>query len=463
MKASRISTLVILLVAMTTWQGLALADYALNFHVPDQGAVTDVFIQQAFHTSITNTGSSDDTITITMVKNVPADWIYGVSMCVDGECFSPTYLEHTMPLSAGELTNLDVDMTPFSIGEGSVTITVASHGDPGLSFSKVFTILTPGFDVLLVAGDEQMGSDVWYHDAISAAGKTVCTWQRQEMGSLSNEEISLFDNVVWESGTVDGGLTNDDLGTLTYYILHGGNLFLSGQNLAYDYCNTASPHYTPSTKSWFNTILKTDYASAEGPGDSASGVEGDMVTGDLSFNLYGGDGANNNTTMDALTTLSGGVATLQYGSGNTAANRCSYGSGKAFFCAFAFEGIDTEANRSDLMNQALLWFAGQITPVNDIVAPLLAKAPFATPNPFNPQTSIRFDVGGTETVPAEVTIFNLKGQIVRHLLKGTISPGPQNLVWNGRGNDGRNLATGIYMARVMIADQSKTVKMTLVK
>ncbi len=72
-------------------------------------------------------------------------------------------------------------------------------------------------------------------------------------------------------------------------------------------------------------------------------------------------------------------------------------------------------------------------------------------------------VGGTLSVQAEVIIYNVKGQAVRNLLQGTVSPGPQNLVWDGRSNDGRTLATGIYMARVRLADESKTVKMTLVK
>jgi len=109
------------------------------------------------------------------------------------------------------------------------------------------------------------------------------------------------------------------------------------------------------------------------------------------------------------------------------------------------------------------WFDGLITTVGEVVAPLMASIPYASPNPFNPQTNIRFEVGGTNSVPAEVTIYNLKGQAVRNLFQGSVSPGPQNMVWNGRGNDGRNLATGIYMARVRLGEESRTVKMTLVK
>lgn len=444
-----------------TFTVTAFVNLDFDFHAPDQGAVAAIGILQAFHTTLTNNSDADDIYTVSMVKNAPESWT--ATMCEGSTCYPPFITEIDVNLSAGNQTNLDIDLTPGEIGDGSVTITMASGNNPSQTDTKTFSVVTTGLDVLLVAGDNGMGNDLWYLDAITAAGKTVGTWKRQEMGIISNEEISEFGTVVWESGTVSGGLVNDDMAALTYLVLHGGNLFLSGQNLAYNYCDPSSPHYTTSTKSWFNNVLKTDYAGLEGQGDFAAGFEGDDVTGELFFNLYGGDGADNNTTMDALATLSDAIATIEYGTGNTGANRSSYGSGKTFFCAFAFEGIDTAVNRNAFMNQAMLWFDGLITPAGDVVAPLMATVPYATPNPFNPQTNIRFEVGGSQSVSAEVIIYNVKGQAVRNLMQGIVTPGPQNLVWDGRSNDGRALATGIYMARVRLADQSKTVKMTLVK
>jgi FlgD Ig-like domain len=463
MRNPRILTLVATLVALVAMQGLALADYAFDFDAPDQGAISDVGIFGSFHTSITNTGSSDDVITITMVKYVPTAWNFGVSMCVDGLCYSPLYLEHTMDLASGELTYLDVDITPLDVGSGMVGITVTSQGNPGLSVTKEFTVVTTGLDVLLVAGDNDQGGDSWYHNALTNAGKTVGTWKRQEMGSMTNMEISGFPTVVWATGTVDGGLDSDDFAALAYYVQHGGNLFLSGQKLAYESCDPGSPYYSPSAKDWFNTILKTDYAGPENTAVTAAGPSGDLVTGGINFNLNGGSGANNNLNMNALTTLTGGTTSLRYNTANTAAVRTSYGTGKIFFCGFAYEGISFSGSRNGLMNQILAWFAGELSPVGDMVSPLLASVPYATPNPFNPQTSIRFEVGGSRDVSAEVVIYNLKGQSVRNLFQGAVSPGPQNMIWNGRGDDGQNLATGIYLARVQLEDQSETVKMTLVK
>jgi len=447
------------LLAVDTVFNVSTLDF--DFHAPDQGAVSEIAFLQAFHATLTNNSDADDIYTVTMTEVVPGDWSTG--LCEGSTCYPPFLYEITVNLAAGAQTNLDIDLTPGSIGEGNVTITVTSGNNPAQFDTKTFGVITPGLDVLLVADDNNLGNHLPYLASITNAGKTVGTWNRHFMGSFSTDDLGEFDTVVWETGNTNGGLEMLDLAALAYYVQHGGNLFLSGQNLAFENCVASSPHYTPTTKNWFNTVLKTDYAMAEGPGDFAAGFEGDLVAGDLFFDLYGGDGLDNNLTMDALATIGDAIATIEYGSGNTAANRSSYGMGKTFVSGFAFEGIDTASNRDGLMSQVLDWFDGLIVGVDDIVSPLMLSVPYATPNPFNPQTNIRFEVGGNTNVPVDVTIYNLKGQAVRNLLRATVSPGPQNLVWNGRGNDGRTLSTGIYMARVNIADQSKTVKMTLVK
>ncbi len=432
-----------------------------DFAASDHGAIADILELHAFHTTITNNSGLPDNYSVTMVKNATEPWTG--TMCAGELCYPPFITDIDIPLADGELINLDIDLTPGELGEGTLVITVTSDNNPAMSITRSFTVITPGLDVLLVAGDNDMGNDVWYRNALLADGQTVGTWKRQEMGALSNGDITSFNNVVWESGTVDGGLDVYDLAALAYYVQHGGNLFMSGQNLAWESCSTDSPYYTPSTKGWFNAILKTDYADDEFFAENASGPLGDLVTEGLSFNLFGGDGAGNNDSLDGLATVGEGIATLMYDTGGIAATRTFYGDGKTFFAGFAFEGIDTEANRNGFMAQVMAWFNNELTPVGDMVAPLLASIPYASPNPFNPQTSILFEVGGVNSVSGEVVIYNVKGQVVRNLFQGSVSPGPQSMVWNGRNNNGRNMSTGVYFAQVRLNDQSKTVKMTLVK
>jgi len=100
---------------------------------------------------------------------------------------------------------------------------------------------------------------------------------------------------------------------------------------------------------------------------------------------------------------------------------------------------------------------------NEIITPLLVSNLEAFPNPFNPKTNIRFEVSGTRPVNAEITIFNLRGELVRTLFYGWVIPGRQSFAWNGRSDNGRTVAAGAYSARVLVGHQQQAIKMILAK
>ncbi|KAB2878443.1 T9SS type A sorting domain-containing protein [bacterium] len=83
------------------------------------------------------------------------------------------------------------------------------------------------------------------------------------------------------------------------------------------------------------------------------------------------------------------------------------------------------------------------------------------PNPFNPETTIKYDLD-RETV-VSLKIYNLLGQEVRHLFHGKQGAGQQKVVWDGRDERGNELASGIYIYRLDAGKVSKTKKMILVK
>lgn len=83
------------------------------------------------------------------------------------------------------------------------------------------------------------------------------------------------------------------------------------------------------------------------------------------------------------------------------------------------------------------------------------------PNPFNPKTTIRYSLA----TPAEVRlgIYNLKGQLVKELVKENLSSGDHQSVWDGSDRAGNQVGSGIYLYRLQSGDYSKTLKMILVK
>lgn len=83
------------------------------------------------------------------------------------------------------------------------------------------------------------------------------------------------------------------------------------------------------------------------------------------------------------------------------------------------------------------------------------------PNPFNPQTTIRFALPADSDV--KLLVYNLIGQRVRTLVNKTMKAGTHQVQWNGRGDDGVRVASGIYLLRFEAGDAVQTRRMILMK
>jgi len=83
------------------------------------------------------------------------------------------------------------------------------------------------------------------------------------------------------------------------------------------------------------------------------------------------------------------------------------------------------------------------------------------PNPFNPTTTISFDLPKSGNVKLE--IFNSKGQRVKTLLNEKINSGHHSVIWNGKNMKNQNVVSGIYFYRISNQNYSETKKMMLLK
>jgi hypothetical protein len=84
------------------------------------------------------------------------------------------------------------------------------------------------------------------------------------------------------------------------------------------------------------------------------------------------------------------------------------------------------------------------------------------PNPFNPETQIRFSLGGQENV--KLVIYDIMGRQVRTLANGdSFNSGFHVLNWDGRDNIGEKVASGMYIYRIKAGDFIADKKMLLVK
>ncbi len=83
------------------------------------------------------------------------------------------------------------------------------------------------------------------------------------------------------------------------------------------------------------------------------------------------------------------------------------------------------------------------------------------PNPFNPQTKISFSLPEPQDV--RLTVYSIDGRKVATLVNETRSAGLHEVLWTGRDDGGRSVASGTYFYRIDAGPYSQVRKMTLMK
>ncbi|HEU4365894.1 MAG TPA: kelch repeat-containing protein [Candidatus Krumholzibacteria bacterium] len=83
------------------------------------------------------------------------------------------------------------------------------------------------------------------------------------------------------------------------------------------------------------------------------------------------------------------------------------------------------------------------------------------PNPFNPSTTIRFDLAARGD--ATLRIYDVHGRAVRTLFAGVADAGVTTLPWNGRDDAGRAAGSGVYFYRLETSSGTLSRKMVLLK
>ena len=84
------------------------------------------------------------------------------------------------------------------------------------------------------------------------------------------------------------------------------------------------------------------------------------------------------------------------------------------------------------------------------------------PNPFNPTTTISFSVAQTSSF-VNLEVFNIKGQKVKKLLGEILPAGNHTIVWNGKDENGKAVASGVYFYKMNADKFISTKKMILMK
>ncbi len=103
-----------------------------------------------------------------------------------------------------------------------------------------------------------------------------------------------------------------------------------------------------------------------------------------------------------------------------------------------------------------------VPPASAAPLPAATVALSATPNPFNPSTTLAFEL--PRALPVRLTVHDAAGRLVRVLGDGReFAAGRNEAVWDGRDDRGRAQPSGVYLARVEAAGLVAATRLTLLR
>ncbi len=129
---------------------------------------------------------------------------------------------------------------------------------------------------------------------------------------------------------------------------------------------------------------------------------------------------------------------------------------------FRVTAVDTDIRESDFCNEVSATPSALVSIANrNLGIPAIFTLHPTYPNPFNPTTTLRFDL--PEAAEVYLVVYDLLGREVVWLVDSRREAGYHRAVWNGRDADGREVPTGLYIARLVTSEYTKSIKMVLLK
>ncbi|MDP8206983.1 MAG: PKD domain-containing protein [Candidatus Electryonea clarkiae] len=203
--------------------------------------------------------------------------------------------------------------------------------------------------------------------------------------------------------------------------------------------------------------------------DHLEGLDGSLAEG----MLFTSSSQRNNWYIDRFTPDENGVSIFNESTYADVAVQLSDGDyGQKTICfSYALAELtdgDSSNTRENLMYRISEFFEIDVNKVDDISGsiPLKFELHSNYPNPFNPATSIRFDL--PESGKVSLIVFDLLGREVSRLVDSSMPAGAHFVQWDSQNSSGSNLASGLYFYRLNSESVSgkyfsKSRKMILLK
>ena len=279
----------------------------------------------------------------------------------------------------------------------------------------------------------------YYSAAIVNAGMDAAISTSSNEWARSAMDLSNFETIIWflgDDSRADETFSASEQSAISTYLNGGGSLMASGAEIGYDLSAGSSADMT-----FLQEVLHISYAGDDANNTSIHGVPP----------YFGGFAGTYGTFPyeedwpDHFAPIHDGEIALQYGNGLIAAVGYRSDDQATFVMGLAFETIDNESHRAELMNLILSYFEGLAT-IDEIQIPQTSSIQRVYPNPFNGSVNIMYTLNGLGA--GLLTFYDMQGRVVQEETVLATSPGQYTWIWNGRNNVGEPLASGAYFVQL---------------
>ncbi|MDP8322380.1 MAG: C10 family peptidase [Candidatus Stygibacter australis] len=242
-----------------------------------------------------------------------------------------------------------------------------------------------------------------------------------------------------ESGTVSY-ITQVSVGNYSVSATYPDYEFITYNNVLVEEYDNATVDFTLSqliAPAELEGVLTGNEASLNWQHDSARAFQ--------YYNIYRSVGSINNTPYALLDTT----------------NQCSYIDTILFphssLLGYYITAVYAQENESHSSNTVYMEYLVPNTDEEIAIPEMLGNYP----NPFNPSTTIYFSLENDDYV--ELSVYNLKGQIVNKLVTGDFAQGRHSIIWSGEDENENIVPSGLYLYKLKTDNNIFTRRMLLLK
>ncbi len=371
-------------------------------------------------------------------------------------------------------------------GTLEVTLTVTNHSSDYEFISQIQMNFPSGISILSASGlNSGMGYPIPYSGQLGDGA--TATWNQAFLevnspgaATMVLEFTSPAGNMVvpWQLAgddfngpphTLAGEIVFEPQGPFVQLLSpNGGETSRQGDHFPIQFStgggvDTVDIHWRRNGEPWVPLILGIP---ADGsPADWA--VSGDLGSG-YCFRIQDAENHALSDTCDARFNIGRSLAWVRP---NIFQGSLEAGESTSINLALSAEGLSPGTYRAEVLfrpnfgsNQVVpvtLTVNQAASPVEQISQPNPGIRLAAAPNPFNPLTNLSVEMGQAGSV--NLAIFDARGRLVKRLVERTLPAGSHTFSWNGRGENGEQLPSGVYLARLRCSEGEAFRKLLLVR